>query len=399
MSTPPPRIISRQVPGLRWRSLLGGLGLLVLLVGPCRADVPRQQEAADDDALPLPRWSEEEIRAFRENFAGAGSLLPAAEEAPEGGLMTPPLSFGPRLDAGSGGANGEIRPRLRAEDMRLFLPDSLLTQAAPRHQEAPPQPTALSALKEVTPEFLAAGAAAPANEYWIDPGSQVTEMHQQEMVRFLEFHGRDALIKLHVLILPGDRKLPADCNLDAMCSGSLARGTACLLVYPLGEPWRARLFLSKAVHDHASQTFMQETARTCVEEALHCSDVHDQLHGYLVELSTRLFWLQKALGTRLGPVESVSRPLAEIAADAAPVAARPAAQGEAFPWLVTAILAGAMAGGTLVARPMLRRFRQWQRLRRQSRVWMLPEVETIPRLGGAFTGGGGGMMRYARTAA
>jgi hypothetical protein len=35
-----------------------------------------------------------------------------------------------------------------------------------------------------------------------------------------------------------------------------------------------------------------------------------------------------------------------------------------------------------------------RRLKRQKSVWLLPEPETIPRLGGAFTGGGGGMIRY-----
>lgn len=392
----PSRTILQHASGACWGKALGAFLLLALFIASrCPAETPRGHAPEDDSALPLPRWSEEEIRAFRNNFGGAGSLLPTAEETPDANGAAP-LQFGPRLSAQPGGTDGEIRPRLRAEDMRSFLPESLLTHALPRQPEAPVQPTALSALKEVTPEFLAAGAAALANEYWIDPGTLVTEMHQQEMTRFLEFHARDALIKLHVLVLPGDRKLPAGCNLDAMCSGSLAKGTACLLVYPLGEPWRARLFLSKSVHDHASQDFLQETARACVEEALHCSEVHDQLRSYSVELSTRLFWLQKALGAQLAPAPAGSRPLTEVSTTeaAAPLPAPPAS---GFPWLAAAMAVGVTVAAGL-ARPAAARLRQWQRLRRQNEVWLLPEVETVPRLGGAFSGGGGGMIRYAKAA-
>jgi hypothetical protein len=52
------------------------------------------------------------------------------------------------------------------------------------------------------------------------------------------------------------------------------------------------------------------------------------------------------------------------------------------------LLAGLLA---IAARRLFRHLR----LVRQRRIWVLAEPETVPRLGGAFTGGGGGMIRYS----
>lgn len=391
LSPPLPRLPTSPQGGVR--TGMGVCWLVLSLATLLRGDVLQQKDTEADSALPLPRWSEQEIRAFREHLgAESGILLPEAEGLNDD-LLTKPLPFGPRLDDSGGNANAEILPRLRPEDMRLFLPESLLGSSAQNLLAARQVPTPAAALKDVTAEFLAAGANALANEYLIDPAVLVTEMHQQELTRFLDFHAHDALVKLHVLIMGADQKLPADVNLDAIGSGSLAKGTACLVVYPLGEPWRARLFLSKTVHDHASGEFMKETARACVAEAMQSSDIHDQLRSYAVELSTRLFWLQKALGTS-PESPATGQPLAEISSD---TPLKPASEGEtSSPLVPVGVLGGIMVLGML-SRPALRRVRQWRQLRRQNRVWLLPDVETVPRLGGAFTGGGGGMLCYAKT--
>lgn len=391
----PLRLPQPHVPRFPQGGHLAGAMVCALVLGLTpltQGDELHQKAAETDSPLPLPRWSEQEIRAFREQLSSeSGILLPEAEGINDD-LLKQPLPFGPRLDQGAGNANAEMLPRLRSEDMRLFLPESLLGSSSQNHATARPIPTPVASLKDVTREFLAAGANALPTEYLIDPEGLVTEMHQQELTRFLEFHAHEALVKLHILILGRDQKLPADANLDAIGSGSLAKGAACLVVYPLGEPWRARLFLSKAVHDHASGEFMKETARACVTESLQNSDEHDELRSFAVELSTRLFWLQKALGT--SPERSaVGQPLAEISGDAP--SAQAGGQQNTSPLVPVGALAGIMALGVL-SRPLHRRWQQWRRLRLQNRVWLLPEVETVPRLGGAFTGGGGGTLCYAK---
>jgi hypothetical protein len=118
--------------------------------------------------------------------------------------------------------------------------------------------------------------------------------------------------------------------------------------------------------------------------------VHDQLRRYTIHLSTRLFWLQKALGTAPSQETGAGQALAEFApASKAPAMLSPAGLMPPAVWSATSVL---LLGLTSIAgRQWLRRIR----LRRQHRIWMLAEPDTVPRLGGAFTGGGGAMIRYA----
>ena len=359
------------------------------------AEVPQPSaEKMEDRGLTLPRWSEHELRAFRESLpavSGPGVLLPD-----NGGTITDinellrtPVPSGPRLDHLFNTPDSEISPRLRSEDMRLFLPESILGLPTQSQTKNAQMPTPLSALHPVTAEFLAACNLALPQEYLIDPDLLVPEMQNHDLMRFLEFHARDARIKLHVLIIAHDRKLPEDAELGKIASGSLLQTDACLLVYPLGEPWRARLFVSKSVHDQTSTQFLAETVQACLHESMQASDAHDQLHRYTVQLSTRLFWLQRALGKEPTTANDKDQALAEIAPTATVGNLGAVNVQSIVMWGSAVLLLLGITG--ITGRQIYRRLR----LRRQNRVWILPEPETVPRLGGAFTGGGGGMIRYA----
>lgn len=380
-------------PGANWQKVICMMLAVTLLPAPGGvAETAAGNGGPEDEQLPLPRWSPEELRAFREQLPNAQTtgVLPT-----EGGvaimdmteLMRGP-ALGGMLDPLKPDENGGISPRLRPEDMRLFLPDSILGH--PVHEQAMPphRPTPPIALKEVTGEFLSACAQTPPEEYLIDPDLLVPEMQSHSIRSFLEFHARDARIKLHVMILARDSQLPGGAQLEKTASGSLLKTETCLLVYPLGEPWRARLFVSQSVSERASNAFLVETVQACLEEASQTSDMHDQLHRYLVHLSTRLFWLQKALGPK--PEASKAGDLEEVALDSAPASNRYDELRQVAFVLgtgITAIIVGMILLG-------LRHWRHQFKRRQQNFVWILPELETIPRLGGAFTGGGGGTLQY-----
>ncbi len=370
-----------------------GCALLTLLCVGAAAEVSEPAAKMDEPGLPLPRWSEQELRAFRESLpaaSGPGVLLPE-----NGGpitdineLLRKPVPSGPRLDQLFNEPGGELSPRLRPEDMRLFLPESILGLPTRTQTDSARMPTPLSALKEVATEFLAASAQSLPKEYLIDPDLLVPEMQNHDMMRFLEFHARDARIKLYVLMIATDSKLPEGAELEKIASGSLQQTDACLLVYPQGEPWRARLFVSKSVHDQTSAEFLGETIQACLREALQASDVHDQLHRYAVQLSTRLFWLQRALGASPTTKTDKDQPLAEVTPAVKTTGQRTTDVLSLVMWCSLSLL---IAGLTGIAGLQ---FHRHLRLKRQNRVWILPEPETAPRLGGAFTGGGGGMIRY-----
>lgn len=341
---------------------------------------------AEAEDLPLPKWSADELRTFREfglpNLP-TEPLLPTVSS-----YMTDSDDFlqsGPRLEDIPAELNGDITPRLRVEDLGSFLPDSSeRTELRGPHTDAVPRRT--TATTDLSPEFLQAASEALRAEYLIDPDVLVPEMIHLQMMRFLDFHASDARIKLYVLAIDADKRIPANAGLERLASGGLINGAACLLVYPLKEPWRARIFMSKSIIEQTSSTYLSETTRSCLAEALNSSDSYDQLQTYAMELSTRLFWLQKALKlespsttqhtlSEFAPV--ISERVPDSAADAA------ATTDSSVPWWTASLCFLAASGGT--AGFILKRR---QRKKKHPLVWILPEPEPKTRLGGTFSGGG-----------
>lgn len=327
------------------------------------------------------------------------TLLPEVPDYMQDG--SDPLRSGPRLEDLPATLTGDITPRLRVEDLRMFLPD---TQGLPALEVRPAVTSdgALShgMLKDVTREFILAANEALRSEYLIDPDVIVPEMAHLQMLRFLEFHANDARIKLYVLVIPKDSRLPAKPELDGIASGSLVKSEACLLVYPIGEPWRARLFVSRSVFEHTSATFLTETTEACAKAAMQSSEAADQLQNFAMELSTRLFWLQKALGkeSAAGSAQTLAEVTPAVAGGNATTSETAPPASSAVPpetddawtavlWALAGVFAMATGGLGFL------HWQKWRKRRVQTRVWILPEVETSPRLGGAFSGGGGAMVR------
>lgn len=380
--------------------LLGSRPILILLFlcalgsGDASAEVSQTGEQNEEKILPLPRWNEQDLRKFRSNLPSVGS--PGAP--PQNGeavsdindLINTPLASGPRLDHFFSKKESGISPRLQVEDMRLFLPEAILSQQRQSQPSRGQLPTPLASLKDVTPEFLSACEKSLPKEYLIDPDQLIPEIQNHDMMRLLGFHAQDARIKLHVVITGRDQKLPEGAEVDKFASGSLLNSDACLVIYPLGEPWRTRLFVSRSIHNQISSEFLTETIQACLQEALQTSDEHDQLRRYTIHLSTRLFWLQKALGTEAADKPGTRPALAEFSPQSKePAAPAPISIATVTLWLSAGLLL--LGLGIFTKRQILHRLH----LKRQRRVWMLAEPETVPRLGGAFTGGGGGMIRYS----
>lgn len=355
--------------------------------------------AQSDEDLPLPRWSEDELRLFREQRQGTiepDVLLPDAPRYPENldeALREPLARSGPRLDELPSTLSGEIVPRLRVQDILSFLPDASKEEVRPASTLSTGMPP-----KETSREFLRSAHTSPGDKFLIDPEARLPEMATMEMERLLEFHASDARIKLYVLVLAKNETLPANADLNSIASGKLVSSDACLVVYPLAEPWRARLLVSRTVHDKASPQFLAETASECVRQALVATEAGDQLERFVTALSPRLFWLQTAL-EKSTPSSLPHSPLREIAdghgnmaipSEPPPQPLEPAA-ALTLPHLIWGtVLAGVIMSGVWAARRWIRR----RRARIQTSVWLLPEPEVQPRLGGAFCGGAGMVMRY-----
>jgi len=211
----------------------------------------------------------------------------------------------------------------------------------------------------------------------IDPNGELSETMEGDFARFLEFHARDARVRLHVLLLGREERLPGAASPVMVAQGSLQHGDACLAVVPRGEPWRLRLFLSRHVHETAPPAELAEMLEDCVRDAMLATDEDEQIHRLLVRLSIRLFWLERLLSKPPVVKEVIvsnPEPLSEVTALPDPV---PVMQTR----MAVPVGAGLAALLGLI-------FWRWRTYKLRHYVWTLPEREVAPRLGGAHCGGG-----------
>jgi len=372
------KVIPRALKTRRWCRPLSLL--LLLAVANLQAE----------DEPPLPSWNVESpnpsLPTPGSNFS---NLLPEnnGQDATNpfylgnpGTLNSPPLLLD---DSG-----------LNPQDLSLFLRGGLLN--LPTEPEKP-IPTPNLALKELPKHVLESLQGVPLNEYLIDPQSLITELPTLDLERLLQFHASEAKILLYVLVLDRDQKLSNISELAPFIERLHAGRSVCLAIYPLGEPWRARFLVSQAVQYSSSITTLTEMAEDCINDAMIVNDAERQLQRFSVKLSTRLFWLERTL-TQVDSAPAEPAMLHEVEHKSAEAMLIPPERTGVNPqeigYIIFLTLLGLAAcyGLILAIRHGLK-----SSLEKKSKlIWLLPDVEIAPRLGGAFSGGAGAMIQYRR---
>lgn len=372
--------------------------VLLLVHFGCSQLLPDMARGAEspDETLPLPAWSSEHLQIFESTpgFAPAlgGPLLPGliGEAGDAGGAIAPTVSP-PASDMPAPGS----RP---AWDLSLFLPEALLGRGNAAGSDRR-SPTPSAALKDVSREFLESCNQSDPLEHLIDPDYLVHETQREDLQRLLDFHAHDARIKAFVIVTDYNQRIPAGANMSSVASGALKKLDSCLVVYPLGEPWRARLFLSKSVYKLEAPPYFASLVEDCANDSMLVSDPVEQLHRFCIRLSIRLFWLEKLMASEPVPAtEAPPPPLAivrpEIHMTEEKGAALPLDEpvpGRVIPH-ARALIAGISAIFAIALAAMAASRRHRRKLR--SHVWILPEIDSTPRLGGAFCGGAASWIQY-----
>jgi hypothetical protein len=259
-------------------------------------------------------------------------------------------------------------------DVSLFLPPSLLA----RQKTLPPPGLWTTEIprREVSAEFMRQAAASPTDAHLVDPDQTLLPYFRDDLARFVESHSHDARIKLYVLVLNAMQKLPANVDLATLAQGGLEKGEGCLLVYPLGDPWHARLFMSRSVCSTVPPAELNDVMLDARQDALQGESKEDQMHRMLVRLSIRLFWLEKFLPQ---PQETIARaialplptasPLPEVGASTEPAASP-------MPWNQIAL--------ALTAAFAIWAIWRWRGYKLRHYEWLLPGPTNVePRYGAA----------------
>jgi len=149
----------------------------------------------------------------------------------------------------------------------------------------------------------------------------------------------------------------------------------------MGEPWRARVHLSPGIQRTVTTATLADLAADCIQDAHQAQQSSLQLQRFAVRLSTRLFWLEKTLPS--SSTATSTSPLPKIAEPPHPLS-KPLFQST---WIVPSLIAIAFLLTAICVTQHLVKKRSRHLMTEPAHVWILPDIEVTPRLGGAFSGG------------
>jgi hypothetical protein len=280
-----------------------------------------------------------------------------------------------------------------------WVPGGILLTEEPLEGEAavealvmePPNPEEIAVSPEPPPEieerYLNAYFERRPERFLVDPQGLLSPKDFSERLGFLDYHASDSTIDLFVYLIGGDQDIPSAVREEEVIERFFGSGRPAMLVYYyLGAPQRSVVYLSPSITDSISSPEQNRALESSVLQALEKTDPAEQFEKFLIQMSIRIYWMERVLSGEPEP------------ASAEPAARSGAAENHrkdstALDWLreVTSpfVLPGLVLGAILF---VAFGFSLW--LRRQAR-YRFPEFEVEPRLGGAHAAGVGAVISFA----
>jgi hypothetical protein len=224
-------------------------------------------------------------------------------------------------------------------------------------------------------------------KYLIDPQNLLGPVEYRERLAFLNYHAGDSAIDLFVYVIGGGQAIPGEVRQEEMMERLFSGGRPSVVVlYFKGDPRRAMMLLSPSLMDVVPAAEQRRALESSVLQALKETEPARQFETFLVQMSIRLYWMERMLG--------VDAPDHQPSA-AAPLAEAPEKSGlREFlrPYLEEAarhaVPAASVTGALLLGFAL----RFW--LKRRTRI-LFPDFEVEPRLGGAHAAGVGAVISFA----
>ncbi|MFV1994305.1 MAG: hypothetical protein ACC661_02620 [Verrucomicrobiales bacterium] len=237
-------------------------------------------------------------------------------------------------------------------------------------------------LKGEVPEgFRAAYFSAPPAGFLVDPQHLLGEQKTNDLRRFLEYHDGESRFTVYVLVFGSRQRLPDGVEMGDLHRHWFGDEPVVLLSFFLGDPKRALIEFGDRMSAEIGAETVAEVFESCVAEGLVARNAFHQMERFCIELSIRLYWVEK----------SNFLPVAEPGdggLTAATRASRPISVGRAWAWI------GATLGAVALLVAALLGIRIW--LGRRGRTYLFPEYELVPRLSAPHSGGAHAVMYFGR---
>jgi hypothetical protein len=229
--------------------------LIMLLFAPA---------TAQEQPTPLPRWTEEDALQLLagEDLSTVALFQPLADQE-----LAAPVMEG------------------------IELPDPLLL-----NQQEP---------MEIPEAELERYFSARPSAFLVDPQSMLTSQESADMTHLLSYHESDSKVNFYVYVFGSQQSLPSHIDAAQLLSAFFAEsGPTVLLFYHMGEPARSEIFLSQELYRAVGQAEKVRALQSAVNSARCKSQPLDQLEAFCLQLSNRIYWMEKAyMAGVVAPIE------------------------------------------------------------------------------------------------
>ena len=150
--------------------------------------------------------------------------------------------------------------------------------------------------KDIPAEFLASYFDHPSLNFLHDPQRLLVSQERSDREGFLSYHARDTEISLFVYLFDAEQELPVGASIEGVVEKHFDENdSVAVIFYYLGRPERSQLAFTKAVSESVSLDERKKVLRLAVEEASHKEEPASQLENFSIQLSMRLYWLEKLM--------------------------------------------------------------------------------------------------------
>ena len=165
----------------------------------------------------------------------------------------------------------------------------------------------------IAENFHSAYFREPPSGYLVDPQNLLTPQEKRDRDGFFTYHAQGSSIDIYFYLFDSKQELPeGESPQQVMSEHLLKDGPSVVVFYYLGMPERTQIAYSPLVERFARPIDKKEALLRSVEEALECSDDLAQIESFSVQLSIRLYRIEKELGDFTQKQSGLMHPLSEV---------------------------------------------------------------------------------------
>ncbi|MGJ8696165.1 MAG: hypothetical protein ACSHYF_07590 [Verrucomicrobiaceae bacterium] len=132
--------------------------------------------------------------------------------------------------------------------------------------------------------------------YLIDPQNLLTPQESRDRQGFLSYHAKDSKLDIYFYLFDAKQELPEGESVEkVMATQMKGKSPSAVVFYFLGMPERTMIAYSPEVVRATSSEDRRNALIRSVEEALDRSEAVAQIESFSVQLSIRLYWMEKGL--------------------------------------------------------------------------------------------------------